>query len=125
MSASANTATVNVAELDSQLNNQILSGDILNAFERFYADDVVMQENTEEPRVGKSLNREYEQKFLDSVEAFHSAKLLSGAVNGDVTFSEWEYDVTIKGVGRNVLTQVAVRRWKNGQIIHERFYYKK
>lgn len=113
-----------VKELDQQLNQQILAGDILNAFEKFYAADVVMQENTDAPKVGKDVNREAEKQFLGSVEAFHGAKILAGAVNGDVSFSEWEYDLTMKGAPRMTMNQVAVRRWKNGQIVHERFYYK-
>jgi hypothetical protein len=33
-------------------------------------------------------------------------------------------DVTLKGAGRIKMNQVAVRRWKNGKIVHERFYHK-
>jgi hypothetical protein len=46
-------------------------------------------------------------------------------VNGNVSFSEWEYDLTFKGGQRIKLSQVAVRRWKNGKIVNERFYYNK
>lgn len=124
MNEAAQTAT-NTAELDRQLNEQVLAGDILGAFDRFYADDVVMQENSAEPSVGKAVNRKREEEFLASVEQFHGARVLSTAVNGDVTFSEWELDATYKGMGRFVLAQVAVRRWRNGQVIAERFYYNK
>ena len=37
-------ATLDVANLDKQLNDQIAKGDILGAFDRFYADNVSMQE---------------------------------------------------------------------------------
>ena len=125
MSTAAGTANT-VAQLDRELNQAVLAGDILGAFEKFYADDVVMQENLDEPKVGKDVNREYEKKFIESVETFHSGAVLSSAVNEaeSVSFSEWEYDVTFKGAGRTKLTQVAVRRWKNGKVAHERFYYK-
>jgi ketosteroid isomerase-like protein len=113
------------AVLDQQLNETILKGDILGAFDKFYADDVVMQENVAEPTAGKAANRKREEDFLASVETFHGAALLSSAVNGDVTFGEWEVDATYKGAGRLKLTQTAVRRWKGGQVIHERFYYSK
>ena len=45
--------------------------------------------------------------------------------NGDVSFSEWEMDVTFKGGHRVKMSQVAVRHWKNGKIVHERFFYNK
>jgi len=123
--STATTNRTDVKTLDDQLNQQILSGAILEALERFYADDVIMQENTDEPKVGKHTCREAERAFLDSVETFHGARLLGAAVNGDTSYSEWEFDATYKGAGRIKLTQVAARRWKDGQIVHERFYYKK
>ena len=61
MSATA-TAT-SVQELDKQLNDDVLSGKIMDAFEKYYADDVVMQENSEDPRVGKAANRKAEEEF--------------------------------------------------------------
>ena len=123
MSATA-TAT-SVQELDKQLNDDVLSGKITDAFEKYYADDVVMQENSEEPRVGKAANRKAEEEFMASVEAFHGASVKASAVNGDVTFSEWEMDITFKGGKRAKFNQVAVRKWKNGKIAHERFFYNK
>ena len=123
MSATA-TAT-SVQELDKQLNDDILSGKIMDAFEKYYADDVVMQENSEDPRVGKAANRKAEEEFMSSVEAFNGAKVAASAVNGDVTFSEWEMDITFKGGKRVTMSQVAVRHWKNGKIVNERFFYNK
>ena len=117
--------TQNVAALDQALNQAILSGKALEAFEQYYAEDVVMQENSDEPRRGKDVNRKAEQDFFSSLEAFHEGKLLSSAVNGDVTFGEWFMDVTFKGGQRLKLAQVAVRKWKDGKIVHERFYYHK
>lgn len=114
----------NIAELDKKLNDAILSGKALEAFDELYDDDVVMQENTEAPYVGKAFNRQREIDFFSSVEAWHSGKVLSSATNDNVSFSEWEMDITMKGVGRLTMTQVAVRRWKNGKIVHERFYHK-
>jgi ketosteroid isomerase-like protein len=119
------THSIEVNALDEQLNKQIQSGDVLGAFERFYADDVVMQENSDEPRVGKDVNRKAEQDFLSSVEQFHGAKLLGSAANRDISYSEWEFDITLKGGTRVKTAQVAARRWRNGKIVHERFYYNK
>jgi ketosteroid isomerase-like protein len=118
-------ATLDVATLDKQLNDLILKGDILEAFDRFYAENVVMQENSDEPIAGKATNRKREEDFLASVEQIHGVEVVSSAVNGDVTFSEWKFDATYKGGVRVNLAQVAVRRWKNGQIVRERFYYNK
>ena len=114
----------NTAARDRELNQAILAGDILNAFEKFYADDVVMHENDSPPFTGKSVNRKREEDFVNSVQEFHEARLLGEAVNGDTSYSEWEYDLTFKSGIRMKLQQVASRRWKNGHVSHERFCYK-
>jgi hypothetical protein len=113
------------AELSKKLDDMILSGKALEAFDEFYAGDVVMQENSDAPFVGKALNRQREIDFFSSVAEFHSAQVLSSATDGDVSFSEWEMDLTFKNGYRTKLSQVAVRRWKDGKIAHERFYYQK
>lgn len=119
------STTLSVAELDQALNEAVLSGKALEAFEKYYADDIVMQENSDSPRVGKDVNRKAEQDFFSSLAEFHEGKMLSSAVNGDVTFGEWFMDVTFTNGTRYKLAQTAVRRWKDGQIVHERFYYNK
>ena len=117
--------TQNVAALDQALNQAILSGKALEAFEQYYAEDVVMQENSDEPRRGKDVNRKAEQEFFSSLESFNDGRLISSAVNGDITFGEWFMDVTLKGGQNAKMSQVAVRRWKDGQVVNERFYYHK
>lgn len=114
-----------VEALEKQLNEAILSGKALDAFEQLYAEDVVMQENSDTPFEGKAVNRQREIDFFSSVGELHDLKLLSYAVNGDVSLSEWLYDVTFKNGPRVKLAQTAVRRWKNGQVASERFYYSK
>lgn len=48
----------------------IAAGQAMEAFERFYADDVVMQENTEQPREGKDACRKYDEEFFGNVAEF-------------------------------------------------------
>jgi ketosteroid isomerase-like protein len=113
-----------IATWDAQLNQMILEGKAMEAFERFYADDVVMQENSDEPFQGKDTNRQRELDFFSKVEQVHELKTGATAASGDVSFSEWDYDITFKGGSRIRWSQVAVRRWKDGKVVHERFYYK-
>jgi ketosteroid isomerase-like protein len=117
--------STDVKTLNAELDKMVSEGQLLDAFEKFYADDVVMQENSDEPRKGKDANREYEKKFVGSVETVHGIHLLSSAVEGGAAFSEWVFDVTFKGGQRTKLEQAAVRRWKDGKVVHERFYFNK
>ena len=114
---------MDTATLDKELNQQVLSGQALEAFEQFYADDVVMIEGNGERHEGKDTNRTREQEFFASVEEVHAFDLLGSAVSGDRSYSEWLMDVTLKGVGRVKMEQTAVRDWRDGKVVRERFYY--
>ena len=101
----------------------ILAGKILETFDAYYADDVVMSENQTEERVGKAVNREYEIKFLDNVLEFHGAEVGRVIVDGDYAAVEWSFDITFKDGNRVKMQQVAVQTWKDGKIIREDFYH--
>lgn len=123
MPSTATATAPAVAAQEHALNAQVLQGKILDAFERFYAEEVVMQENAGTPTVGKAANRERERQFVASIAQFHHAALLGSAVEGDRSFSEWVMDVTFQGGVRVKLEQVAVRQWRDGLVVSERFYY--
>jgi len=112
-------------ELDRKLNAMVLGGKALEAFEELYDDNVVMQENSAPPTLGKAANRQREIEFFSSIGEFHSAAVTAEAVEGDVAFSEWLLDVTFKNGTRYKLEQTAVRRWRDGKVVSERFYYGK
>lgn len=110
-------------QLDAELDQAILSGKALEAFEKFYADDVVMIEGSGEKFEGKQVNRKREEEFFASVEAFHGASVGAKGFGDNVSLAEWVFDVTFKGAGRVKMEQVVVRTWKDGQVVRERFYY--
>jgi len=109
--------------LVDDFNSLVLKGQILEAFEKYYADDVVMQENEQPPTVGKDANREREKQFLANLIEFRGAEVKAVAIGDNVSIVEWFYDYTHKEWGKVTHHQVAVQRWKDGKIVHERFYY--
>jgi hypothetical protein len=112
-----------IARLDRELNNAILVGKALEAFETYYAEEVIMQENDAEPTIGKAANREREQAFLRAITDFRGAAVLAAGVGDDTSFSQWHYDFTHAEWGERKYHQVAVRTWRDGKVIHEVFYY--
>lgn len=112
-----------VADLDRRLNEELEKHRFMEAYEALYADDVTMQENTSPPTVGKAANRERQLAFYHSVADFHKSSLLGSAVSGDRTYSEWEFEFTLKNGVRFTLAEVSVRRWKDGKVVSERFYW--
>ncbi|MCA9461505.1 MAG: nuclear transport factor 2 family protein [Nitrospira sp.] len=101
----------------------ILNGNILETFDAYYADDVVMSENQKDERVGKAANRQYEIQFLENVQAFHGGQVGRVIVDGNHAAVEWTFDMTLKGGNRVTMHQVAVQTWKDGKIIREDFYH--
>lgn len=112
-----------LAEKINDLNDLILQGKILEGFEKYYHPDVVMQENESEPTIGKTLNRQREEAFLNAVTEFRSARVLKTTIGDQVTMVEWQFDYTHKEWGVRNYTQVSVQEWRDGLIIHEKFYY--
>jgi hypothetical protein len=107
----------------SDLNDLVLQGKAMEAFEKYYHDDVVMQENDDPPTIGKSNNRTREKEFFSSITNFRAARPLKVAVGEGVSIVEWHFDYTHKEWGERNYTQVSVQQWKEGQIISEKFYY--
>jgi hypothetical protein len=63
------------------------------------------------------------QEMEKSIRRF-GAKVLANAADRNTSFSEWEYDLELEGMATMKIVQVAVRRWKDGRVVRERFYHK-
>ena len=111
-----------IAKLDAELNQMILEGNLIEAFEKFYASECVMQDQGFEPWVGKELNLEREKDFVSKITDFRAGELKDVAVGDNVSFSTWHFDYTHQEWGDVKYDQVAVRHWEDGKIVKERFY---
>lgn len=112
-----------IKEKIKDLNDLVINGRMMEAFEKYYHEDVEMQENDNLPLAGKDANRRREQEFLSNIEEFRNASVEAVATSGDVSFVVWSYDYTHKEWGVKKYTQVSVQKWKDGKIIHEQFFY--
>jgi hypothetical protein len=107
----------------NHLNDLVINGKLMEAFETYYHDDVSMQENENSPVVGKASNRERELQFLNNIVEFRKASVKNKAVGDNVSFVVWEYDYTHREWGVRNYAQVSVQHWKDGKIIREQFFY--
>ena len=113
----------NLLEKINDLNSMILQGKALEAFDKYYHEDIIMQENENPPVTGKVANRQREEEFFGSITEFRGAQPLKVTVGENTTMVEWHYDYTHRDWGVRKYNQVAVQEWKDGKIVHERFYY--
>lgn len=111
-------------ERAKDLYNQVGQGQLLQAFETYYAENVIMEE-PKGKREGKDACRKSEEEFLGNVEAFHGMEIKAFAEDSEKgkVLIEVSMDLTFKGGSRMAMEQVSVQQWENGQIVHERFYY--
>jgi hypothetical protein len=107
----------------NHLNRLVVEGKMMDAFEKYYHDDVVMQDNDLPPTVTKNANRKRELEFLNNISDFRSAQVKGLGVGDGISFVIWEYDYTHKEWGLKNYTQVSVQEWKDGKIINEKFIY--
>ncbi len=117
----SNNSTLTTAQ---DLVNLVMEGKALEAFDRFYAGNVSMQENNEAPVVGKAENRAREEGFLSMVGEVHEFTVKSITASENQSAIHWIIDFTTKdGSKRFRFDEVALQTWENGQITSERFIY--
>ena len=116
-------STVNLTERLQDLHDYIRQGKIIEALHEFYDSDTVMQDNANPPTKGLAANIEREKQFMSAVKEWKGFSVTASGVGDNVTFYESIADF-ITTTGESVhLEQVSVAKWKNGKIVHERFYY--
>jgi len=116
-------AAVTIEERLRDLHRHIQEGRILEAMNEFYAEDVQMQENANSPTIGLKANIEREKQFLSNVKEWKGFEVKATGASDNVTFYEAAFDFVTTDNKPAHLEQVSVARWRNGKIVHERFYY--
>ena len=113
-------------DLQSRLDDlldYIRNGRIIDAMNEFYDDTLTMTEPAYGDTVGLAANLTREQGFVDSVKEWKNFDVTATTVGDNVTMYESVMD-WVNTDGEDVhVEQIAVARWKDGKIVHERFYY--
>lgn len=112
-----------IKEKITELNQLVLDGKALEAFEKFYHIDVEMQENENAPTVGKDANRMREIEFFSNITEFRKAEVRGITIGDNLSTVIWHYDYTHKQWGKRKYAQVSVQEWKDGLIVKEQFFY--
>jgi ketosteroid isomerase-like protein len=92
-------------------------------YNRYYAEDVVVQENMQPPRVGRALSIERQKLMNANVKEIHNFKIGAVLIDGDRSMVEMHLDATTKDGYSIHLEEVGLQTWKDGRIIYERYFY--
>ena len=125
MSNTATTTRNDVATRVAELVSYIQSGRIHDAMLEFYADDVQMQENNNPPTAGLPANVEREKQFVASVKEWKTLNVETVAIDAKRNRSVVQSNFSFVNQQDQVVNydQVAVQQWRDGKIVHEKFYY--
>ena len=115
--------SANLETVFADIKNLVLEGKAMEAFEKYYGEDVVMQENENPAVVGKEANRQRELDFFSKITEFRGAEVKSVAYGDNTIISEWFMDYTHADFGNRAYNQVSVQEWQDGKVKSERYYY--
>lgn len=101
----------------------IRQGKIIEAMNEFYDKDTVMQDNANTPAKGLAANIEREKQFMSGVKEWKGFDVTASAAGDNATFYECTMDFIATNGQPVHMEQVSVAKWRNGKIVHERFYY--
>ena len=115
---------MNTKDQVNELTSMIMKGEVMEAFEKLYAEDVVMQENDDEPMVGKEANRAREIKLTEMAKSA-KPELKNVAVEANVSFCEWAVEITLHSGDVISSEQISRQVWNDeGLIVNEKYYHK-
>ena len=116
-------STTNLQQRLQDLLTSIQQGKIMEAMKEFYDADTVMQDNANPPTKGLAANIEREKQFLSGVKEWKGFQVVASGVGDSTTFYECVMEFIATNGQPVRLEQVSAAKWKNGKIVHERFYY--
>ncbi|MGH7217265.1 MAG: SnoaL-like domain-containing protein [Nitrospiraceae bacterium] len=116
-------STTDLRQRLNDLINHVQQGKIIEAMNEFYDKDTVMQDNANPPTKGLAANIEREKEFVSGVKEWKGFNVTASGVGDNATFYECTMDFIATNGQPFHMEQVSVAKWKNGKIVHERFYY--
>ncbi len=109
----------------TEMLGMLQKGQMTEGQEKYFADDVVTQEGNDAAVTGKQSAIERLNNFQEAlgITGFVSYTIGSVAVEGNVSFYDAVLSVEVKSGDTIHLEQVVRTEWKNGKIVHERYFH--
>lgn len=92
-------------------------------YERFYDENVIVQENLQPPRQGRAISIDRQNQMNANVKEVHEVKIEAILVDGDRSVIETHLEITTIDDYRIRIEELGIQTWKDGRIIHERYFY--
>lgn len=103
----------------------IIKGRILETYERFYDDRVVVNGDGVRERNGKDANTVFLASFLESIHIRHGFFAQSVLVDGPKAVIEWSWDFKPKVGSRTIWQRLVLQSWAKNKIIGETWFHRR
>ena len=115
-------------EQATDLQQRAAGPGIFDAVDTYYADDVTIVEATGDTFHGRETQKGRIVEWQQGVQEVHGGEITAIAAHEagpgtGVVFVESALDMTRTDGVRVAFEEVAVQQWRDGRIVHERFYY--
>ena len=121
------TDVMTTQDIANRLYELCKVGQYEQAQQELYADDAISIEPVGAPGPQSVKGRDEivkkGEQFRDSIEEVHSASASEPIVAGNHFALTITIDATFKGMGRNLMEEVAVYEVKDGKVVKEQFFY--
>lgn len=108
-------------QLLEAVDTQVLSGDIIGAFDQFAADHCVTLSNAQDKTHSKAQKTEALRWFFNNVASINRIERPATLIHQNTTESEFLFDFTARSGNPMVYSEVIRRTWENGQIVEEQY----
>ena len=104
------------------LDKMIVDGLIIDAFDRYFDDQVVTHSDSGDRSKNKAQKREWLVKFFSLIQKVNRVELHGQAITGNVTHSKFTFEFTTTWGANLVWKEIIRRTWKDGKVIDEYYY---
>jgi len=112
----------NLQELSNNMNEMVTNGQLIEAAEKYYAQNIKTIEFDGRVTEGKQAAMKKLTDFVASIQNVKGIILLRSASDDNASFSEYILNLDMQD-GSNVYLHEIVRSlWENGQVVEERYF---
>jgi ketosteroid isomerase-like protein len=106
----------------AELADMTMQGNSMDAFEKFYAEDLEKADLDGVVVTGKAANRQIGLDLIAKITAVRDFSCRGSVVSGNRAFVVWHIDFDHTDWGPTVFNEVAIQDWQDGKIVRERFF---
>ncbi len=110
-----------VKQLVEALDAEVVKGNIVDAFDRFAAEDCITRSDAHNKTTSKAHKLEILGWFFQNIARINRIERPAVQVEGDVTLSQFVFDFTNRQGERLVYQEVIRRVWKDGKVAEEQY----